>query len=553
LVPETEDEKQEAIQFDRAFQRGVMTVLSRLPCLGTSALPSNLRFTADKHDCLGRDLGLPSNGLAGFCTTRVLTFGGHFLIENRYVKASDAMAGDNKSTQTRFWCTASLKNQKGDEVCFSACVWLIISATAEEKEQAYYMPHRSSSCFDLRWVPGSHLKIENFNLETLTHLAPRVVHWVQHDYNDDASDEEMFRWYDFSPLANSTCFKQLDLDRPSELMVGQEVIVDGLQHHQSLNGRRGTLSHFSEGRWDVLLETVLELKACRAFKRIRPANLMAVIDMEPCGVDAVHIKSVMRPTPEPLHDVAPQADMQFSQVFESVPHMEPAAHIDEHEAREFVAQQEACFVERNLQHDEHGLCDVDPDDALFVCKLNRNPKVLRKALCGGRALQSCRAALEEAGYNWKLDSGTLVFVHPWQYLAAIHSLRNWHTQPDNIVFAKSVEHLVDETIAESVAGGWGAWAKHCLPLSIANESEAATAGNSEQASLDQGSQAASVEEGRALSMALPEEGFVVSRTFLCEAPGRRPPEAVTQSTTEADSQKRKGTNPRRALSPQSSL
>ena len=38
-------------------------------------------------------------------------------------------------------------------------------------------------------------------------------------------------------------------------------------------------------------------------------------------------------------------------------------------------------------------------------------------------LQACRTALEKAGWEWKLESGAHVFVHPEQSALAFHDLQ----------------------------------------------------------------------------------------------------------------------------------
>lgn len=174
---------------------------------------------------------------------------------------------------------------------------------------------------------------------------------------------------------------------------------------------------------------------------------------------------------------------------------------------------------------------MDLSEDIFLGKLNRIPRRLLEAFCTGRSLRSCREALEAAGHRWKLSSGAMVFVHPWQYRLAERALQGHELHPDNIVFAQSIEYLVEECLSVAVGEvGRRTWVKSREPLDLPEYSEVATVGD--------------FAEDADSTLA---DSFVTQRTFLCLAASRRPAAAVTQSTTEADS--RKGVNPRRVVIP----
>merc|ERR1712100_703397 len=92
-------------------------------------------------------------------------------------------------------------------------------------------------------------------------------------------------------------------------------------------------------------------------------------------------------------------------------------------------------------------------DKIILGKLNRIPKALRDELCEGASLRSCRSALEAEGHAWKLASGALIFVHPFQYRAVILTLSCHDLRPYHVVFSESLGYLVDEALAQN-KGSW---------------------------------------------------------------------------------------------------
>eukprot|EP00973_Karenia_brevis_P093973 12420108-Karenia_brevis.AAC.1 len=146
-------------------------------------------------------------------------------------------------------------------------------------------------------------------------------------------------------------------------------------------------------------------------------------------------------------------------VIQEVDHHEPVAPHDEDTAHEIANALAASWLLYNadagwLDNDESEHCGLASQN-VYIGKLNRNPHSLHASLCAHASLQRCRTALENAGLSWKLPGGSLVFVHPWQHSAVVEALGS-KDQPGYIVFAESMEHLLEEAMAacEKVKGGW---------------------------------------------------------------------------------------------------
>jgi hypothetical protein len=185
---------------------------------------------------------------------------------------------------------------------------------------------------------------------------------------------------------------------------------------------------------------------------------------------------------------------------------------------------------------------------IFLLKLNRNPKAARVELTEGPQLRECRRQLDVAGHQYILPQGSLVFVHPWQYRAALQASPA-KLMPDHIIVAASFEAMV----LEAIAGKPGAWPKKRTQLDLPHDSIAVIPDDSEGGT---GTSNAGTELNAlpATETWLSEAGDekmegVTQRTFLCLAARRRDPSDVTQSTTEAIFGH--GENPRRLHDPDS--
>jgi len=171
---------------------------------------------------------------------------------------------------------------------------------------------------------------------------------------------------------------------------------------------------------------------------------------------------VMKPASSPAEVSVIPSQQQLQEdellaVIQCIQHADSAAQIDEREAAQIVALQHADFVERNLDRMPYEAavdgCSEYLEDHVMMGKLNRIPKDLREEFVHGPSLRACRAALEEEGYSWKLFSGALVFVHPWQYRETMLALSGFDLRPYHLVFAASLGYLVEEALGRC-KGTW---------------------------------------------------------------------------------------------------
>jgi len=177
-------------------------------------------------------------------------------------------------------------------------------------------------------------------------------------------------------------------------------------------------------------------------------------------------------------------------------------------------------------------------DELYLLEFDRTPNELFEKLGTGVALRSCRQALIDNGHEWRLITGTMVFVHPSQYRYVMQALNKRELKRSQVVIAKSLEHLVEESICNI---GKGAWAKKRLPLGLAKPSSSVA--------VEPGSDDA---DHVGLNLMLFEQevhwsewpDLISRRTFICSAPRLLCSTTVYHSTTETNA--RNGDNPRRA-------
>merc|ERR1712032_696121 len=137
----------------------------------------------------------------------------------------------------------------------------------------------------------------------------------------------------------------------------------------------------------------------------------------------------------------------------------------------------------------------------------------------GPSLRPCRDGLTSEGCPWELPSGALMFVLPWQYRKVVIELEDMELFPDHVVFAASLEYLVEEALSRS----------KCTCKSIrelgqvtASTSDVATVGSEFDADdANQDSPIVHVCE------------FVVKRTFIHCRPIVQSSSRVAASTTDA--------------------
>jgi len=160
----------------------------------------------------------------------------------------------------------------------------------------------------------------------------------------------------------------------------------------------------------------------------------------------------------------------------------------------------------------------------------------RQTLLYGKHLQRCRRDLEENGFSFVLPEQALMVVTPAQYADARHALKDIELHPFHLIVAEQFDYLIEEILAEipckqrpRVKDGTAGRQELCvLPTSPQNEDDA----ESDMAEDGIGSAVgAETSESSETRTQLP--GFVVQRTFLCEAPVLKSNASVScHSTTE---------------------
>jgi len=227
-------------------------------------------------------------------------------------------------------------------------------------------------------------------------------------------------------------------------------------------------------------------------------------------------------TPQTSNHVRESA-ARAQEVVQHIEHWEAAAEIPEDEAAAIVAEQEASFIEHNLDsvgwHSEDRNGDQSAHVGAFLrvvlLQFSRSTAEMEDRLKQSVNLQPARDALLRAGYGWRLPSGAKVFMDPRHFHAVRSHLRtDW--RPCHVIVTEDLKEFVMEAVQQ-------------LPRRLHVRLKGATP----------------------MAMVAEEaEGIVlVDRTFLqVPATQLRNPESVAQSTTEARTQAGyRGINPRRRL------
>jgi len=232
---------------------------------------------------------------------------------------------------------------------------------------------------------------------------------------------------------------------------------------------------------------------------------------------------------------------------------DPGAEIPEAEARAIShALWEAAVEDRILSRSSDGQpsevasidhrkghCHPNVSEKVFLSKLNRIPRELLKEFAEGASLRPCRDALLAEGFEWRLGSGAMMFVHPWQFNRAMAVLGNTELHPDHVVFTQSVEYLVAEVLEP-----YNTWMKSRSPLDMEAVSHTIISSSSYD---PRGDTDAEGDGGRASGLshgeleALPTPVVSVVNTFWTLVPPDQS-SAVTVSDTDVYNS---GNNPRR--------
>lgn len=239
-------------------------------------------------------------------------------------------------------------------------------------------------------------------------------------------------------------------------------------------------------------------------------------------------------------------------VVQDVVHEEAAASIDEHMAAmnlEHKLADAVTWLNEPVSIRVASSGNPQQTEKIFLLEYSRHPESFRKALCEGAPLQACRLALEEANHKYILGSGAKVFVHPHQYACALVAVTElgMDLRPFHVIVSESFQYHV-EACLNDLSYRQGARIKRrstildrTSPCDEAAEADlAAVAGDGVNDAADADRQ----EAPQHLNLCDLDMPLIEKQTFICEAPRRRNPESVTQSTTEAHLG---GLNPRRVL------
>jgi hypothetical protein len=334
----------------------------------------------------------------------------------------------------------------------------------------------------VQWEPGHNLTISSFS------QLPAYI------FGERAMQGTLF-----AKASSPYVFKQCMED--TQVVVGVDAEIHGLQCNVDLNGQNCVLQNFTGGRWQVYVKELGRLV------RIRGQNLLPSLNWGDFAADASLSNADDRPP-----SMSDKTDPALPLVEQHVFHSEPAQQIDELEASLIVSEQEAGFIEHLIMNgtdslgsglDESvGSINIDTDK-VHIVKLSRNSKELRNAFCEGRPLQRCRSALNSHGHSWKLVTGTLVFVHPEIYRDVMTALIGMALQPDEIVFSEEFENSVEETLSSVLFGSKGkrSWARSRSEVPIRATDESTSAAMADECVL-------AVNWSQALT---------VKRTFVCPA------------------------------------
>jgi len=238
-----------------------------------------------------------------------------------------------------------------------------------------------------------------------------------------------------------------------------------------------------------------------------------------------------------------------ARVIEDIQHTEPPLVVEENEAGVVAMQTWASMVERHLGtvliSNENANANEDPAlvlDEIFILQFNRRPNEFFDALGNGVALRCCRQALSDNGHAWRLITGTMVFVHPWQYHQVMQALKGRELKRSQLVVATSLEHLVEESIAGIGHGVWANQRQSLVAVSDAHPSTTSVAAEPGSDDADHVELNRMIFERDVDWTAWPD--MAITRSFICSAPRLLRSATVVQSTTEMNS--RNGRNPRRA-------
>jgi len=191
---------------------------------------------------------------------------------------------------------------------------------------------------------------------------------------------------------------------------------------------------------------------------------------------------------------------------------------------------------------------LDNMERIVLLQFNRHDKLFEAALSDDVKLAACKTVLQQAGFPWKLETGTMVFVQPWQYAESVSALRVEcaKLRPWHILVSESLEPAVQAAL-DSLPCRAGARVKQRSVITSLPDSGSPVGRPrakrwwslcsrrlSHQQSLNVYIHATDDAEA-------PRFPLCVKRTFICRQAILRDARAVVNSSTEAHG----GINPRR--------
>ena len=267
------------------------------------------------------------------------------------------------------------------------------------------------------------------------------------------------------------------------------------------------------------------------------SSLGAASYLPEAGLVSFTFEEVKVPTPDLIS--SPMASIE-DEVIQHIEHWEPAAEREPELATTQAHQEWADLVVAQIQADVRDGCivqehaqDAQAEERVYLLQYKRHSEKFRQALTTGKALESCRHALDTAGFQWLQPSGAKIFVHPWQFQPTMDMIlkENLELRPYHVIVSESLEYYVEASLSD-VPCRDGARVKDRKVL----ESAGYTGGDGPHAGEDEPQpHPAADDDGVAMDLA-------PIRTFLCFLPRLRASKSVTQSTTEVHGG---GVNPRR--------
>jgi len=152
----------------------------------------------------------------------------------------------------------------------------------------------------------------------------------------------------------------------------------------------------------------------------------------------------------------------WDSVINAVQHQESPTVVGRLEASLVVEQLWAGYVEHSFRNAcNHCISHDGAHVEIALLTFNRNSQEMVLALFGGVPLRSCRNALQDHGFPFKLTSRCMMFVQPIHYKDVVHALEEQCLKPSQVTVETDPEYLVEGSLAGIPNK---VWAKSCEPF-----------------------------------------------------------------------------------------